>query len=343
MTPKINQEPATGWLGGFEESNTLFSYPTPNLSSLHILDNMANIDKLQRQQAVLWPEFSWETQKGETNTKRCYQMFAPDISRIGYTDEGRVFSIICPQQGTYSPSFGALNVEVTVTGQRGWVNESTKKMAADMSVVGQIWFSPSAKSKDTFKLLEELFKLVNLPFPITKTTAIVVNTYVPGNPQQQIFPLFSGPSKDFDIPVFAQHKDEAWDVANLGVEIGSIEKVNNEIVDDFNQLFLDIFNLASGNMLQSGNVLSWDVWFEAPELVDQKEWTKHAKKWRDSIDVGHGSPDGEGTASRYYDGTDFKPLEDLLELEKDKIKSFLNKHFLRLDKGKVESYLNKHL
>lgn len=35
-----------GWVGGFEESNTLLSYPDPNLSSLPSLDSMANIDKL---------------------------------------------------------------------------------------------------------------------------------------------------------------------------------------------------------------------------------------------------------------------------------------------------------
>lgn len=38
------------WIGGFEESNSLFPYPAPNLASLPMLDNMANIDKLQRQQ-----------------------------------------------------------------------------------------------------------------------------------------------------------------------------------------------------------------------------------------------------------------------------------------------------
>ena len=144
MTSGNDQNPAPGWVGGFEESNAMFSYPDPNLSSLHMLDNMANVDKLQRQQAVKWPEFSWETRKGEADPKRCYQMFAPDISRLGYTNEGRVYSIICPQQGTYSPSFGALNVEVTVTGQRGWANETTRQIAADMTVVGKIWFSPSS-------------------------------------------------------------------------------------------------------------------------------------------------------------------------------------------------------
>ena len=94
--------PVPGWIGGFEESNSEFSYPKPNLASLPMLDNMANIDKLQRQQAVRWPEFSWETEKGNPDPKRCFQMFAPDISRLGYTDTGRVYSIICPQQGAYS-------------------------------------------------------------------------------------------------------------------------------------------------------------------------------------------------------------------------------------------------
>ena len=107
MAPTDNNTPAPGWIGGFEESNTLFAYPAPNLNSLPVLDNMANIDKLQRQQKVMWPEFSWETIVGEPDS-RCFQMFAPDISRLGYTDEGRIYSIICPQQGFYSPTFGVV-------------------------------------------------------------------------------------------------------------------------------------------------------------------------------------------------------------------------------------------
>ncbi|MBQ4862163.1 hypothetical protein J8L98_10735 [Pseudoalteromonas sp. MMG013] len=343
MTIKNNRQPAPGWVGGFEESNALFSYPDPNLSSLHMLDNMANIDKLQRQQEVLWPEFSWETRKDEENTRRCYQMFAPDISRIGYTNEGRVYSIICPQQGAYSPSFGALNVEVTVTGQRGWVNETNKTMAADMSVVGKIWFSPSAKTTKAFKLLESLFQAMNLPFPLSKTTAIVVKTSLPGDPNQVIFPLRKGQSHDFDIPAFAKHIGEAWDVAHLNVEIGDVEKVGHDIVDDFNQLFMDFFNLASGNMLQNGNVLSWNVWFSAPQIVDQTEWSEHAKKWRDSIDAGHGSPDGEGTVARYYDGTEFKPAENLLDIEKERLADFLTKHFSVIGKEKVDAYLKAQI
>ena len=73
-----------------------------NLSSLPILGNMANIDKLQRQQKVCWPEFSWQTVPDQERS-RCFQMFSPDISRVGYTDKGRVYSIICPQQGVCHP------------------------------------------------------------------------------------------------------------------------------------------------------------------------------------------------------------------------------------------------
>jgi hypothetical protein len=108
-----------------------------------MLDNMANINLLQRQWPVEWPEFSWETQNGQPDPKRCFQMFAPYISRLGYTDKGRVYSIICPQQGVCYLKLGCMNVEVAVTGQRGWVNETTREMAADMKVIGQIWFSPS--------------------------------------------------------------------------------------------------------------------------------------------------------------------------------------------------------
>ena len=61
MTPNQNSETAPGWVGGFAESDSAFAYPQPDLSSLDMLENMANIDLLQRQQKVQWPEFSWKT------------------------------------------------------------------------------------------------------------------------------------------------------------------------------------------------------------------------------------------------------------------------------------------
>ena len=302
------------WKGGFAESDPKFAYPNPDLSSLPMLDNMANIDLLQRQQAVKWPEFSWETVPGEPES-RCYRMFAPYISRLGYTNEGRVYSIICPQQGIVSPSLGSMNVEVTVTGQRGWVNEANKEVAADLSVEAKIWFAPSAQQKKIVKKLWDKFANSKLPFPSNKADAIRILTHKVNEPKQPAFPLKIGETKDFDIPDFARHTDEAWNVGNLSVQIGSIVKVRghglkNIVVNKFNKLIVGFFNKSAGNMLKTGNVLTWNVWFTAPELVDQAEWRNHAKLWRDSIQADHGSPEGEeGTPVRYFDGTPFKAGE----------------------------------
>lgn len=326
-----------GWIGGFEASNPDFAYPDPNLTSLPILDNMANIDKLQRQQKVLWPEFSWQTIPGDPSS-RCYQMFAPDISRLGYTNEGRVYSIICPQQGACSPNFGCMNVEVTVTGQRGWANEDNREMAADMGVEGTIWFSPSAKQNPLVKLLWEKFENSKLPFPSSKAKAIKVTTHKVGNPNQPLFPLRKGQTKDFPIPEFAQHEDVAWTVGNLSVEIGPLKKTGNDIVDTFNQMVIDGFNLASGNMLKDGNVLTWNVWFTPPELVDQEEWRTHAERWRESIDADHGSPEGEGTPARYFDGTLFRIGDNLKEDVERK-----ESNFMQDEEQKILKFIEEHL
>ena len=324
MAEQDKSHPPAGWVGGFAQSNPAFAYPHPNLSSLPLLDNMANIDLLDRQQKVLWPEFSWETVLGDP-TSRCFQMFAPDISRGGYTDTGRIYSIICPQQGAYSPSFGTLNIEVTVTGQRGWVDEPSKTLAADMTVEGKIWFSPSAHENWFVKLMWRLFSNNGHPFPYDKAHAIKINLHNAGNPLRHILPVRMGETKRFKSPDFAKHP-EAWTVANVEVEIGHIDKTGQALVDDFNQLVMDAFNLASGNLLSPGNVLTWNVWFTTPALVNRREWRDHAERWRKSIDEGHGSPDGQGTLPRYFDGTYFKPVDAVVQAEIDKIIAYLKKH-----------------
>ena len=138
LVPGSNIPP--GWIGGFEASNPAFAYPNPDLSSLPMLDNMANIDLLQRMQKVIWPEFSWESIPGVASS-RVFSRFAPDISRVGYTNEGRIYSIICPQLAVPSRHLGNLNIEVTVTGNRGWVDEPSRGYAADVSTQGTVWFS----------------------------------------------------------------------------------------------------------------------------------------------------------------------------------------------------------
>jgi hypothetical protein len=87
------------------------------------------------------------------------------------------------------------------------------------------------------------------------------------------------------------------------VLINDINKAPNPVVNKFNETVLGIFNVLSGNMLLKGNILSWNVYFDNPSVVDQEEWRRHAEKWREYIDVDHRSPEGDGTQSRYYDGT----------------------------------------
>jgi hypothetical protein len=325
-----SKTPAPGWVGGFSTSNPKFAYPDPDLSSLPMLDNMANIPLLQRQLDVLWPEFSWETVIGDPSS-RCYQMFAPDISRAGYDNAGRVYSIICPQQGAYSPTLGDLNIEVTVTGNRGWVNEAATDLdddlvAADMTVTGKIWFGPAARDRKLYKLLKLILEHENLPFPYDKANAIQVTLHRVGDPTQPIISIRSGINGDFPNPCFATHEAEAWAVANVAVQIGPILSRNNAMVDDFNAMIMAIFNLASGNLLTPGNVLTWNVWLDAPTIVDQAEWKAHAEIWRHSIDTGHVTPDGPGTAPRYFDGTDFNPIDAIVEEEWDLIKAWVKKH-----------------
>lgn len=317
-----------GWVGGFAESNPKFAYGPdsyPDLSSLPMLDNMANINLLERQQGVEWPEFSWITQPGGDESTRCFRMFAPYISRLGYTNTGRVYSIICPQQGIYIKGIGYLNVEVTVTGQRGWVNETTREVAADMTVEAKVWFGPSAHKSSFGEKLLEFFTYFNYPFPSKKKNAVIITTHAPGNPDNPIFPVRKGETKLFQSPSFARHP-KAWTVANVEVEIGPVQKRGISIVDEFNNLVVELFNLVSGNLLLSGNLLSWNVWFKAPRLVDQEEWRDHAEKWRKSIDEDHGSPDGEGTNARYFDGSPFKPFENLIDEKVKEIIEWIKEH-----------------
>ena len=312
-TPDHNSIPP-GWVGGFAQSKKEFEYPNPDLSSLPLLKNMDNIKLLTRQQKATWPEFSWVNE----NNARCFQMFSPDISRVGYNDEGRVYSIICPQQGLYVPNLGALNVEVTVTGQRGWVDETNYTMAADMTVEANIWFSPSTYDKPIYQRLLELFNLLQIPFPLDKQNALKINLLNAENPNEHILPIRDGESSFFKSPGFSDHED-AWSVAFVDVMIGSNVPAtgpipaNNKLVDEFNQKLMVVFNLASGNLLGEGGILSWNVWVGSPRLVDREEWKTHAERWRKSIDEGHGGPSGLGTTPRLENGDPYNPDEELLE------------------------------
>ena len=87
-------------------------------------------------------------------------------------------------------------------------------------------------------------------------------------------------------------------------------------------------------MLTPGNVLTWNVWFAEPTLVDQKEWQGHAEKWRESIDADHGAPTGRGTLPRYFDGRPFSAAESVLEEIINAIINWLKNHLPELTKAR---------
>jgi hypothetical protein len=79
-------------------------------------------------------------------------------------------------------------------------------------------------------------------------------------------------------------------------------------------------------MLKKGNILAWNVWFDAPTLVDPTEWENHAAFWRTSIDVDHCSPDGNGSVPLFADQTPFSAEKEIFEEVIQDIEKFIKKH-----------------
>lgn len=305
-------------------------------------DNLDEITHIKRMWRAQWPEFSWLTVPGDEQS-RCYQMFAPDISRVGYgvpdpTNDNKceVYSIMCPQQGIWiEPIEGTLNIEVTVTSSGGWVTEDPMVMDAQITIKPTIWFSPdSVQNKPLIKKLWELFEDSGIPFPSSKAKAIRLNAYGVNKQDQPVtspvLNIVNGKDPNYPVPSFAQHNEpdeygqEAAVVVYLGVEIGDVISTGNEIADWFNNLIMDIFNIGSGNLLQSGNVLSWNVWALSPEEVYTPEWENHADYWRYSIDVNHRSPNGDGRNPQYFNGEPFSPKTALICDKLEELKNKLN-------------------
>jgi len=329
-----------GWVGGLAQSNTNFAYPTVDLSSIDVTTNMANIDKLTRMQKFKWPEFSWEMVPGQEDT-RVFKTFEENISRLGYDNEGKVWSIICPQDG-FKSYIGDLNVEVSVTGVRGWHDEIARSTGVDMSVKGVFWISAnnSEEAHPIFRVLLDLISdLTDLPF--SKSTAIQVLTNMPGT-GESLFALRDGADPDYNAPHFKTHWNEgAYAQVYLQAQVGRIvvRDGQTQVVTDFNELFIAIFNLAAGNMFKFENVLSWNIWGVSPEIVNQTEWQNHAEHWRESYNDNHQTED-EGSELLYYDGAIASPFTNGLFLldQVDLILTFIEDHF---DSAQVDSTVNR--
>jgi len=304
------------------------------LSKLPFLDNMANINKLDKQLLVHWPEFSWLRDQGKPDS-RCFTRFATNISRIGYDNEGRIYSIICPQQGIYSPHYGTLNIEITVTGNRGKVIEAEKEVYAELTVEPKLWFSPGVLDFVPFEIMAALFEKNSVAFPYKKSDAVRVKTFLPGNPDQWALEGCPGLDPRFDPPPFTRHDKQAWGVANLALGVGPQFKTGCALFDDFSEMLMGLFNIQSLNLLKPDNVVSWNVWFLDPQAVDHCEWYRHADLWRRSLQTGHGP---KGTPTRDADRKLIPLPDDAFEQEVLLIVDFLVKylsHITGLDDAKL--------
>ena len=95
-------------------------------------------------------------------------------------------------------------------------------------------------------------------------------------------------------------------------------------------------------MLKFGNVLSWNIWFESPEYVDQTEWQQHAEYWRDSFNNNehHGVYEDGENGLKYYDGTVANPFTNVLFIAEllDMIATFIDDNFSAVQ---VNSQVNR--
>merc|ERR1712238_10067 len=209
-----------------------------------------------------------------------------------------------------------------VAGVRGWTKETKdteRSSCIDIGVMVQFWLSSDDHTSPFFKvLLEFMNEHAQGQLPLEKSKAIQIETSEVNNLRQPLSRVSSGMSPGISVPLEKQHWDEAYAVINLSIQINKIKSVDNQldIVTDFNHLLIAIFNISGGNMMKPGNILSWNIWFQEPELVDKVEWKTHAERYRKSVDVRFTN----------FNGVAINPLKDDLRNEMELIKAFFAKH-----------------
>tara|TARA_B110000902_G_C14196759_1_gene546226 strand:- start:57 stop:1325 length:1269 start_codon:yes stop_codon:yes gene_type:complete len=309
-----------GWIGGFKESLP----GNGNISNLDMLHNTTNHNKITRQLKILWPEFSWNTTGdwNNSNDNRVYQRFAKDMSRIGYDDTGKIYNVICPQFGSYTP-IGTIVNEVQVTEVRGWIDEKALRngkedwMNGEIKVQARIWFEQSEVKHN--KLLRKIMDLAHdmgFPFPTSKDNALIVKTKdaYTGN---EFAKVKSGYAKKFSPPEFTKHEssdpelDKEMDcpgctpavgVCHLHVIIDDAISFGDSDKDIMNQFLLNLINISVHNMFLKGNVVSWNINVSSPESVDFKEWKHHNEFWQRSLGDIHSVSHSGQTFPKYKNG-----------------------------------------
>jgi len=208
-------EAPPGWKGGFAQSKPAFAYPQtrPDLSSIPVTTNLENIPKITRMLKAKWPEFSWQMVPGDDST-RVFCRFTEYISRLGYDDKGQVWSIICPQLGAGLGRLGEANIEVTVTGVRGYLDEMAKpspSVAVELGVMVQVWLTSQTPLSTALLNFMSIFYSSTEEYPIRKAKSIRIQTYEEGNKLQPLIRLGNGTNDRFIAPPFAEH----WYVQSL--------------------------------------------------------------------------------------------------------------------------------
>jgi len=303
-------------------------YPDPDLSSLTPTGNMDNIGLLTRHMKIKWPQFSWQVIDGDEKT-RLYQKFCEDISRVGYDQHGQIWSIICPQFGdnlanpthdhignkNLSKMIGEGNVEVTVTGVRGWIDEGKGHLSADVSAEGKMWFT-SKNNRIANALGNFMGNCGNFPF--VKGKAVVIPLHAENIRNRPLSRFKNGSDPNVTEPVFTQHKEEAKMVGHISMQVGNaipVEGRNAGNINAVNELLVDIGNLRFGNMMAAGKIIKWNIWLDQPEDVNRTEWQNHAEHWRDSLELDGVTPVELKGESNFQltDGSIVHPMNILLK------------------------------
>ena len=274
------------WVGGYIKKNRKLDYPqtNPDLNSVPMTGNHDNIDKLDRMMKVKYPEFSWLMDKGDTNSRR-YVQFYDDISRIAYTNEGKVYSIICPQLGMDLGRFGmcgTCNVEVHVNSTRGWVDEDTRTVCADLTLEAIVWIDMNDKEKKKYPQRARIQEdLNNRGFPFSKDNGMRIAAHCPGKPYEKNCPLLNGTDSSYPVPLYAEHY-ESFSVAHIATKIRATT-TGDERLDDCHEILSLLMEIGLPGMLSPGSIIDWNLWFEPPVPVNQTEWRDHAEEMRVSI------------------------------------------------------------
>tara|TARA_Y100000768_G_scaffold365501_1_gene326846 strand:- start:9823 stop:10974 length:1152 start_codon:yes stop_codon:yes gene_type:complete len=228
-----------------------------------------------------WPEFNWLEYPGTKYKNKVYRRADQDITRILYNNRGEILSLICPQFGICLPHLGCIRVEVTVTHVKGWINEINKKCRGNAKIVIQLWIDDYSNKNQSglIKYITDNYK-GNLPF--NKKNAIRIKCYADKENTNELIKF-----QDMNDIIPNLHPDANMIVGMEGVRVGKVENNKNYYIDN---LIIELASIQSSNFIVPNNIISWQVYFTHPELVNMNEYLKHVKELKHSIELTTNNP-----------------------------------------------------